>query len=287
MPSPEIKTGAGKSVALAATETRKPPPVEGRRRLRGLAGAFGQAVVTLALFIAAWEAFVRLFEIRRFLLPAPSVVAVEAIERAGALWSHGLVTLNETIVGFAAAVAVAMPLAVAVVEWPLLRRTVYPIVVVLQSVPKVAIAPILVVWIGFGPTPKVLVAALVCFFPIFLDTVAGLQSVPKEEQELLRSLRASTATMFLRLRFPHALPHIFVGLKVGITLAIVGAVVGEFVQSSEGLGYLILVSSVQANTPLAFAAMIVLAVMSVVLFYVVEVLEGLLIPWAEHNIERD
>lgn len=244
-------------------------------------------VAVVVVLIVLWQLVARLGGFSTLILPAPTDVLRATEEFSSELTSGTWTTLYETAVGFAVAVVSAVPLAVLVVEWPILRRAFYPVLLLLQAVPKVAMAPVLIVWMGFGEGPKVVIAALSCFFPVFLDTVAGLQSTPREHLDLFRTLRASRLKTLRKLRFPHALPHIFVGMKVGITFAVIGAVVAEFVQANEGLGYIILVSSTQAHTDLAFAAMIILAFISIVLFYIVDGLERLLIPWAEHQRGRE
>lgn len=241
----------------------------------------------MALLVLAWQAVATLGGFSTLILPAPTDVISTAREFSSDLLNASWVTLYETLVGFAVAVVIAIPLAIVVVEWPLLSRAFYPVLLLLQAVPKVALAPVLIIWMGFGEGPKIVIAALSCFFPVFLDTVAGLQSTSKDHLDLLRSFRARRLQTLRKLRIPHALPHIFVGLKVGVTFAVIGAVVAEFVQSNEGLGYLILVSSTQSRTDLAFASMILLAVISIVLFYLIEALERLLIPWAEHKVRQE
>jgi NitT/TauT family transport system permease protein len=241
---------------------------------------YAAPLLTFAGLLLIWEASVRYANIPSWLLPAPSAIA----EALSGWWleliQHSLVTLYETLVGFALAIAVGIPLAVAVVYSPLLQKTIYPILLALQSVPKVAIAPLLALWIGFGALPKILVVFLVCFFPIIVATATGLTSAPPALMELIRSLSATPLQTFVKIRFPTAMPHIFVGLKIAITFAVIGAVIGEFVGSESGLGYLILVSSSQSRTPLAFAALLVLTVMSIILYYTIEFIERLMVPWA-------
>jgi NitT/TauT family transport system permease protein len=186
-------------------------------------------------------------------------------------------------VGFALAIAVSIPLAVAVVYSPILRNTIYPILLAFQSVPKVAIAPLLALWIGFGMLPKIIVVFLVCFFPIIVATATGLAAVPGPLMDLIRSLSASTLQTFVKIRFPTAMPHIFVGLKIAITFAVIGAVIGEFVGSEDGLGYLILISTSQSRTPLAFGALVLLTLMSIVLYYGIAFIERVVVPWAPKN----
>lgn len=237
-------------------------------------------LLTFAALLLAWEWAVYFFELPTWLLPAPSAIAVVFVEWSDELWRHSLVTLYETLVGFALSIGLAVPLAVVVVYSTFLRKTIYPILLALQSVPKVAIAPLLALWIGFGALPKILVVFLVCFFPIIVSTATGLSSVQPATMDLIRSLSANQWQTFIKIRFPTAMPHIFVGLKIAITLAVIGAVIGEFVGSESGLGYLILVSSSQAQTPVAFAALVILTAMSIVLYYVVEFIEKLAVPWA-------
>jgi NitT/TauT family transport system permease protein len=149
--------------------------------------------------------------------------------------------------------------------------------------PKVAIAPLLALWIGFGTLPKIVVVFLVCFFPIVVATATGLSAVPAPLMDLIRSLSATSAQTFMKIRFPTAMPHIFVGLKIAITFAVIGAVIGEFVGSESGLGYLILISTSQSRTPLAFGALVLLTLMSIILYYGVTALERLIVPWAPKN----
>lgn len=237
-------------------------------------------ILTFCVLLSLWEVITIYFEIPAWLLPAPSAIVVAFAEWWPDLWRHTLVTLYETLAGFALAIALAVPLAVVVVYSPMMRKSIYPLLLAMQSVPKVAIAPLLALWIGFGVLPKIIVVFLVCFFPIVVATATGLASVPAPVMDLIRSLSASQIQTFIKIRFPTAMPHIFVGLKIAITFAVIGAVIGEFVGSESGLGYLILVSSSQAKTPVAFAALVLLTVMSIVLYYAVEMIERMVVPWA-------
>jgi NitT/TauT family transport system permease protein len=238
---------------------------------------------TFIPLVLLWELLVRELKIPGWLLPAPSAIALALADWRGELVRHSLVTLYETLVGFALAIAVSIPLAVAVVYSPILRNTIYPILLAFQSVPKVAIAPLLALWIGFGMLPKIIVVFLVCFFPIIVATATGLAAVPGPLMDLIRSLSANTLQTFVKIRFPTAMPHIFVGLKIAITFAVIGAVIGEFVGSEDGLGYLILISTSQSRTPLAFGALVLLTVMSIVLYYGIAFIERIVVPWAPKN----
>jgi NitT/TauT family transport system permease protein len=173
----------------------------------------------------------------------------------------------------------SLPLAVVIAFTTITRRLIYPILLGLQSVPKVALAPLVILWLGIGNWPKIVIVVLVCFFPILVNVVAGFESVPRSMLDLMHSLRASEWVIFRRLRIPIATPHLFTGCKIAITFAVIGAVIGEFVAAQEGLGYLILISTAQSQTPLAFAAIILLTVISVVLFYGIELLEKRFVTW--------
>jgi len=240
--------------------------------LLAFAGAVG--VWWLVKWAFGWQVFI---------LPSPAEVARTLWRERSFLPEHAWVTLLETLEGFALAIIAGFALAVAIAYSRTLERGIYPLLVGLNAVPKLALAPILVLWMGFGAAPKVVMVLLLCVFPIVLSTATGLKSTPTELDELIRSLTATEAQAFRKVRFPAALPHIFVGLKVGISLAMIGAVIGEFVGATHGLGYVIVASGQNADTSLAFAAIAVLAGLSVALFYLLVAIERLLIPWAEHE----
>jgi NitT/TauT family transport system permease protein len=238
--------------------------------------------ITPAIYLALlilWEAGVRVFNLPAWVLPAPSAIVITSKDWAPELLFNSFVTLRETLVGFLLALVLSLPLAVVIAFTTTTRRIVYPILLGLQSVPKVALAPLVILWLGIGNWPKIVIVVLVCFFPILVNVVAGFESVPKSMMDLMRSLRASEAIIFRRLRIPIATPHLFTGCKIAITFAVIGAVIGEFVAAQEGLGYLILISTAQSQTPLAFAAIILLTVISIVLFYTIELLEKRFVTW--------
>ena len=239
-------------------------------------------LATLVGLIAAWWLATIVFDWPTFVVPTPRDVWQALVDNREILPEHFLTTLVETLEGFGLAIAAGVPLAVAIAYSRIVERSVYPILLAVNAVPKIAIAPILVLWMGFGQGPKVVMVFLVCFFPIILSTATGLQSTPEEFTELTRSLSASKVQSFAKVRFPAALPHIFVGLKVAISLAVIGAVIGEFVGANEGLGYVIIASGANANTSLAFASMVLLGLMSILLFYALVAIERLVIPWATH-----
>lgn len=242
----------------------------------------GQVALPAAMFaglVLAWEGAYAVFSIPRFVVPAPFGIIAETWSQRLYLLRHTWVTLYETLAGFGLSILVGTPLAVLIVYSPLLRSAVYPLLVVTQAVPKVAIAPVLLLLLGAGEVSKVVVAFLVAFFPVVVDTATGLAATPPELLDLSRSYRASALKTFLKVRFPMALPFFFSGLKVAVTLAVIGAVVGEFVGSDKGLGYVILSATSYWKSNLAFAAMGILALLAVGLFGLVELVERLVCPW--------
>jgi NitT/TauT family transport system permease protein len=235
--------------------------------------------VTLLGALVVWEIATRVFHIPRFIMPAPSAILGEGWEWRYRFIGHTWVTLYETLGGFALSVAVGVPLAVMIVYSPALKRAVYPLIVLTQSVPKIAIAPVLLLVTGHGELPKIIVAFLVAFFPIVVDTATGLAATPPELLDLSRSYRASAFKTFVKVRLPMAMPFFFAGAKVAITLSVIGAVVGEFVGSDRGLGYVILSATSYWKTELAFSSMILLSLMAIVLFGAVSLVERLVCPW--------
>lgn len=236
--------------------------------------------VAVVATVIAWEVVVTVFRVPEYLLPAPSGVAIALVEHWRYLAVHSLVTLGEILAGFGLAVAVGIPLAMLIVYSPVFERALYPLLVAAQSVPKIAIAPLLIFWAGLGPFPKVLVAFAISFFPIVIDTVVGFRTVEPEMLHLARSMGAGERKIFIKIRFPSAIPSIFAGLKVAVTLAVVGAIVGEFIQADSGLGYALQQATSVLDTRLGFAVILVLAVIGILLFAAVDALERWTTPWA-------
>jgi NitT/TauT family transport system permease protein len=231
------------------------------------------------VLMAGWELSARLFKVPTWILPAPSAILEAALKWAPELALNSWVTLRETVAGFLLAIVLSLPLATLISLNPLARRLLYPILLGLQSVPKVAVAPLVILWFGLSDWPKIIVVVLVCFFPILVNIIAGLEAVPKTMLDLMRSLGASPHMVFRRLRVPVALPHFFTGCKVAVTFAAIGAVISEFVAAQDGLGYLILISTAQSQTPLAFAAIALLTLLSIALFYGIEFIERRVVDW--------
>ena len=235
--------------------------------------------LTLVGVLAAWEAAIRVFKIPNFIVPAPSAILAEGWEWRYRFINHTWITLYETLGGFALSIVVGVPLAVMIIYSPALKSALYPLIVLTQAVPKIAIAPVLLLVVGHGEFPKVIVAFLVAFFPVVVDTATGLAATPPELLDLSRSYRASAFKTFVKVRLPMALPFFFAGAKVAITLSVIGAVVGEFVGSDAGLGYVILSATSYWKTELAFSSMILLSLMAILLFAAVELVERLTCPW--------
>jgi len=239
-----------------------------------------QPVAALVFFVALWEVFCRVFHVRAYLLPPPSAIFTDTMQLFGPVVMHTLATGETVLLGFAVSVVVSLPLAVLITSSPLIANAVYPLLVLTQAIPKVALAPILVVMLGSNELPRVVVTFLVAFFPLVLSIAAGITAVPPELIELGRACKASRWRELWRIRLPYAVPFVFSGLKAAITLSVVGAVVGEFVNADRGLGYLIQTSTAFFKVPLAWGALVLLSLMGIVLFQVVVIVERVFFPWA-------
>lgn len=235
----------------------------------------------IAVILLAWQFYTDAFAVSRIVLPSPVDIARASAANWRVLLGETWPTFLESVLGFALAVAVGIPVAVCVANSRVLNLTLYPILIATQSIPKVAVAPIILVWFGLGMQSKLVIAFLVAFFPIVVDTAAGMRATPAGLLELARALRASPLQVFIKVQFPAALPFIFAGAKVAVTLAVIGAVIGEFVGSVGGLGNLLLSANSQLDSPLAWAALVWLSVLGILLFAAVVVAERLVMPWSE------
>jgi NitT/TauT family transport system permease protein len=239
------------------------------------------------VLVVIWEAACRLFAIPSFLLPSPSAIVKAGLEISAAQWlGHIGATLRVALMGYALAIVVSIPLAVALVNWRLLSRTLYPILVIIQSTPIVAVAPIIVVTLGASDLPRVVITFLIAFFPIVVSTVTGLMATPEELIELSRSLRAGRAREMLHIRLPFAVPYIFSALKISVTLAIIGAVVAEFVAAERGLGFFIMFSTSFFKIPQAFAGLAILVALSLALFQLCTLAQRWFVPWSLPKSDR-
>jgi len=235
------------------------------------------ALLTAA--IAGWELYVQLSGINPTTLPAPSRIFDSAVTARADLWDNGLTTLREAVIGLGVSVALGVLFALAIDQSGTVRRALYPLLVTSQTIPIVAIAPLLVLWFGFDLTPKIIVVALYTFFPITVAFASGLAATDREAMVLLHTLGASRLQALRILRIPFALPYLFTGLRIGVTYAVVGAVFGEWSGAREGLGIYMLLTKNSFRTDLVFAAIFVTAGLSLLLFLAVGLLERLLVRW--------
>lgn len=277
-PSNDIAKPLGEDTAEpVGTTARLPTLLTTERILRvALPGSF------LLFLLVLWEVVVRWQEVPQFLLPAPSAIWDQIVTSwSTVLVGHAWITIQEILAGFGLGWFLGVTLAIGIAYSTFLERTLYPLIVAAQAVPKIAIAPLFVVWLGFGLAPKILVTVLLVFFPIVVTTAHGLMSVNPSLVQLLRSVSANEWQIFRKVRMPHALPHMFSGMKIGVTFAVVGAVVGEWVGASAGLGYLILFSQSQMRTTTTFAAIALLVLIAVTLFTIISLLARFAVPWEE------
>src|SRR5690606_5956124 len=235
--------------------------------------------VFLVAFVLFWQLPARLEVVEPYILPAPTAVLDRMVSDWSVLWGHTVTTLAEIGAGFGLGALVGIVLALPIAYSAVFRNTVYPLIVASQAVPKIAIAPLLVLWLGFGMWPKIVITALMVFFPVVVTAAEGFASVDRSLLELLRSVSAPRNQVFTRVTLPHSLPRIMAGLKIGITLAVVGAIVGEWVGADSGLGYLLVYANTFLDSTLLFAALMLLVVIGVVLFMLIGGLERMLMPW--------
>ncbi|MGB7036105.1 MAG: ABC transporter permease [Xanthobacteraceae bacterium] len=236
-------------------------------------------VLGILVILGIWQLYTSLSGITPLVLPSPMEIATVSVQRYDLLLQQTWPTLVETVLGFGLALVIGIPLAVFVANSRLCNLVLYPILVATQSIPKVAIAPIILVWFGLGISSKLALAFLVAFFPIVVDTATGLKATPPGLLDLARALCASPLQVFFKVQMPAALPFIFAGSKVAITLAVIGAVIGEFVGSVTGLGNLVLSANSQLDGPLAWAALVWLSALGILLFGAVALVERLTMPW--------
>ena len=274
-------SAAAQEAAIEEVEIR----VQAETRRRQARERRNKVIYPLAvglLLLLGWELATLFLAVPAYLLPPPSAVVVSFVEHIDLLLREAWVTSTEILLGFGLSVVAGIPIAICIVRWPAFNTAVYPLLISAQAVPKVAVAPLFIVWFGFGLLPKVLIAFLIAFFPIVINTAMGLASIEKEKLYLARSIGLSSYDTFRLIRLPDALPSIFAGMKISITLAVVGAVVGEFVGGDAGLGYQLMIANGSMNTPLLFAGIVALTALGFFFFFVVEVVERLLLPHLDH-----
>jgi NitT/TauT family transport system permease protein len=233
-----------------------------------------------AIIILIWHYYVVLMQVPIVVLPTPLQVLKSMIDNAKILTEEGWVTALECLYGFALSLAIGIPIAVVMTYSHVANQMFYPLLVASQSIPKVAVAPILLVWFGTGIQSKLAMAFVIAFFPVVVDTATGLRSTSPDLLELARSLQCTRLQTFFKIQLPSALPSIFSGAKIAVTLSVIGAVIGEFIGSNEGLGNLLLTANSQLNSPLVWASLTVLSVLGMILYGLVVLAEKLLMPWA-------
>lgn len=227
------------------------------------------AILFLVLALV-WEKAVDIFGIKRYLLPPLSQVLETGWKNIGLIGRESWATTWEVVLGYILAVVGGVVLGLAIFAWPTARRTLYPLIIVFQGLPKIALAPLMVIWFGYGLSSKVLMAFMFAFFPVVISTLGGLASTPPHLLEHFQAIRAGAWTTFRRLQIPYALPSVMDGCKAAMPLAVIGAIVGEFVGSENGLGHLILEANASARTDLLFAALIAISVVAGILYWLVE-----------------
>ncbi|TXL62678.1 ABC transporter permease [Aeromicrobium terrae] len=267
---------------LDAPVTAAPPqtPAPPKRRRRHVPEITYSVLVFLGLLVI-WQLVVKIFDVSNILVPAPTAVVESLIDgfQDGSLVDNSIVTLKEILIGFGLAVGSALLSAVLITQFRTVERVLFPLLILTQTIPKVAMAPLLIVWFGIGISSKVLTVALIAFFPLLINAILGFRSAAHEQVEMLRSFGASRMQVMRHLQVPSALPHIFAGLEVAVILSVTGAVVAEFVGSSEGLGYLIQASNFTLDVARTFAVIVVLSAIGIALHAVVVQLGKWLVFW--------
>jgi NitT/TauT family transport system permease protein len=267
--------------AIETTSATNMPALRRTRRrtpLQYIAGT-SPAVWTLLALLIFWEAAVRISGVAEFVLPSPSRIVEEFIAYWPRLFAESGFTVGEILLGFIFAVLVGVPLAVLVTYSRFADRAIYPLIVTSQTIPKVAIAPLMVAWFGYGVTPKIVIVVLLTFFPIVINSVVGLKASSAEMLYLAKSMGASPWQTFWKFRLPQALPNMFAGFKLATVMAVIGAIVAEFVGSDVGLGYVIQVAGSSFNITRQFAAIVMISIIGMIFFVLMEWAEKVVVPW--------
>lgn len=273
---------------LEATEWVASPPPRARRGRRLDWGALASntlpPLVAVAFVLVAWEAWVHLRDVKEYLVPAPSAVAAALAEDPGRFVRAGRVSLGHALGGLALGSSAAFALAIVMAHSRLLERAIYPLAILVKVTPVVAVAPLFIIWFGFGTAPKVLVAALITFFPMLVNAVTGLRSVDPAAHDFLRALDASRTQVLWRLRLPASLPYVMAALRISVPLALIGAVVAEWMSGDGGVGQVILIAHGEFDTSALFGAVFVLAVIGVTMTAVLAYIERRVLHWHESSI---
>jgi NitT/TauT family transport system permease protein len=239
-----------------------------------------EPVVFFIVLLVLWEVLVEIIKVPTFILPPPGDLWASFIKKLPILGHHSVITFIEAFGGFAFSLILGVGFAIAVVYSRHLQNTIYPLIVILYAMPKSAFAPLMVIWVGYGLISKIAIAFLVAFFPIVVNTVVGLKEVEPELLELARINRGSAFDVFKKIRLPNSLPYMFAGIKVAIVLSVTGAIVAEFVAANEGLGYLVMQANYSLDTAFALVILLILAVLSLGLFWLAEIVQRKMAPWS-------
>lgn len=276
-------------MTTALTDPQVSPRRPGRRQFFRAVAKVVKTLIVLLLLCAVWEVVCRLTGVRPYVFPAPTAVLQEFVASPAYLLEHSFYTISAALIGFGLSAVIGLLIAVGIVYSKLLDKALLTTLVASNAVPKVAIAPLFILWVGTGIESKVLMALLVSIFPMVVDSVVGLRSVDPGMLELARTYKGSKLQMFWKIRFPNALPSIFAGMKVAISLSLIGTIVGEFVGSSRGLGFVILQSQGTYNTPRVFAAILLLTFIGILFYQIVDVIERRAMPWhvAHRHLEEE
>ncbi len=250
-----------------------------KSKIKKYSVAVGYPIAAMIIALLLWTAVVWVSKFPEYFLPAPLVIIEELFSTGFTLVPDAWITIQESVLGFLLAIIVGFAIAVIIVWSKTVRTAILPLIVFLQTLPKIAIAPLFIIWFGFGVLPKVIMSFLICFFPIVINTSVGLAAVESDMLDLIQSMSATKRQIFLKVRIPNALPYFFTSLKIAITLALIGAIVGEFVGGEGGLGYQILLANARMNAPKLFAIVFVLVLIGAMLFYIVSGLERIILPW--------
>lgn len=276
--STEVVTPSAELPARAAADE---PRTGGRNRWRYRLGSVGIALAVVGL----WELLPRLGLVNEIILPAFSDVAIALVSLVATdfFLGHFVTTVREILVGFVLGTLIGLVFGTLLAVWKPVKRLIYPFVVGFQAIPKIVFAPLFIAWFGYGESSKVVMAIAIAFFPVLINTLVGLESVPQDTVRLMRSLRATSAQTFYKISLPHALPVIFAGIKAALTFAVIGAIVGEFVGSSEGLGYLLNLYNFQLRIDRVFAVIVVLSALGAIGYFALEWVDRRLIHWREDD----
>lgn len=256
----------------AAVERRKAAPSL-RGALHGFLNSAWLSAATLLVLVILWQVLVRFYEVPGYLLPAPTDIISEMVAEYELILMHLRYTLVGIFGGYVAAFIFALTVSMLMIRIPMVERMIMPIFITMQTVPKIAIAPLILLWVGAGIESKILVVAAIAFFPIVINTMAGFKSVDQSLLDVFRSVNATERQIFMHLRVPYAMPYIFAGLRIATTLAVLGAIVSEWLAASNGIGYLLLSGSFNFNTARSFAALFVLAAIGMTFFGLMSVAE--------------